>query len=186
MNSSGRPVVYLDVDGPLNPWAAKPHRRPEGYETHRLLPREWVERKRAENPGARVKPLRVWLNPTHGQELLTVADERGADLVWATTWQRDANSMIGPAIGLPELETVEWSLGETEPDSVLWKTADLVTHADGRPFVWIDDDIGDGDHEYVRREHPGEALLHRVDPAIGLLPGDFEAVSEWLGRLAEQ
>ncbi|WP_367139226.1 MULTISPECIES: alpha/beta fold hydrolase [Streptomyces] len=29
------------MDGPLNPYAAKPHRRPEGYETHRLLTPGW-------------------------------------------------------------------------------------------------------------------------------------------------
>lgn len=28
-----RPVLYLDVDGPLNPYAAKPERRPESYAT---------------------------------------------------------------------------------------------------------------------------------------------------------
>lgn len=32
-----RPVLLLDVDGLLNPYAAKPHRRPEGYQAHRLL-----------------------------------------------------------------------------------------------------------------------------------------------------
>lgn len=50
-----RPILYLDVDGPLNPYAAKPHRRPEGYSTHRMLPDSWRAR------GYR-KPLRVWLN----------------------------------------------------------------------------------------------------------------------------
>ena len=37
-----RPALLLDVDGPLNPRAAKPERRPEGYRTHRLLTPRWV------------------------------------------------------------------------------------------------------------------------------------------------
>jgi hypothetical protein len=27
------PLLLLDVDGPLNPWRAKPEKRPEGYQT---------------------------------------------------------------------------------------------------------------------------------------------------------
>jgi hypothetical protein len=31
-----RPLLFLYVDGPLNPYAAEPERRPEGYLTHRI------------------------------------------------------------------------------------------------------------------------------------------------------
>ncbi len=31
-----RPLLLIDVDGPLNPYAAPPHRRPDGYQTHRM------------------------------------------------------------------------------------------------------------------------------------------------------
>ncbi|MEU6365910.1 hypothetical protein ABZ876_09170 [Streptomyces sp. NPDC046931] len=31
-----RPLLFLDVDGPLNPWAAQPERRPAGYTTIRV------------------------------------------------------------------------------------------------------------------------------------------------------
>lgn len=30
------PLLFLDVDGPLNPYAAKPEKRPEGYTTLRV------------------------------------------------------------------------------------------------------------------------------------------------------
>lgn len=33
-----KPYGFLDVDGPLNPYAAKLHRRPPGYATHRMKP----------------------------------------------------------------------------------------------------------------------------------------------------
>jgi hypothetical protein len=31
-----RPLLFLDVDGPLNPYAAQPERRPDGYVTLRV------------------------------------------------------------------------------------------------------------------------------------------------------
>ncbi|MDQ0932254.1 hypothetical protein QFZ49_002184 [Streptomyces turgidiscabies] len=31
-----RPLLFLDVDGPLNPYAAKPEKRPDGYTTLRV------------------------------------------------------------------------------------------------------------------------------------------------------
>ncbi len=57
-----RPLLFLDVDGPLNPYAAKPERRPDGYTTIRV-------------PMADRRPLRVWLNPGHGAALLALGYE---------------------------------------------------------------------------------------------------------------
>ncbi|WP_285749371.1 hypothetical protein [Lentzea sp. NBRC 105346] len=37
------PAILLDVDGPLNPYMAKPERRPAGYTTHRLWPAHLAE-----------------------------------------------------------------------------------------------------------------------------------------------
>ena len=41
-----RPLLFLDADGPLDPFAAKPTRRPDGYQTHRMAPRRWMEAER--------------------------------------------------------------------------------------------------------------------------------------------
>ncbi|WP_200881386.1 hypothetical protein [Nocardia otitidiscaviarum] len=85
-----------------------------------------------------MKPLRVWLNPSHGPALLALADR--FELVWATTWEHDANTYIAPVIGLPELPVVEWQTTKRfGPDGIFFKTEELVAHAAGRPFVWIDD-----------------------------------------------
>lgn len=43
MNPSNRPLLLIDVDGPLNPYAAKPQSRPRGYGTHRMRPTGWTE-----------------------------------------------------------------------------------------------------------------------------------------------
>ncbi|GGY15819.1 HAD domain-containing protein [Streptomyces xanthochromogenes] len=169
------PLLFLDVDGPLNPYAAKPHRRPVGYRTHRLRPEGWI----AQHPTslrAYVKPLRVWLNPAHGPALLALADR--FELVWATTWEADANEWIGPLLGLPQLPVVTWpTLRETSPDGTFWKTPCLVKYAAGRPFAWVDDDIGPADHRFVAAHHSATALLRRTDPRLGLLETDFTALA---------
>lgn len=174
---TSRPLLYLDVDGPLNPYAAKPEKRPAGYETHRLTPAAWLER-HPNMPPARVKPLRVWLNPAHGPALLALTDV--FELVWATTWEHEANTMIGPLIGLPELPVAEFpGTKRFGPEGTFFKTAPLIEYAAGRPFAWVDDDISMRDRGYVERHHPGAALLHYVDPAKGLLDDDFAVLREW-------
>jgi hypothetical protein len=134
-----RPLLYLDVDGPLNPYAAKPERRPAGYTTHRMKPQGWLARHPGQ-PAAYVKPLRVWLNPDHGRQLLAL--DTLFDLVWATTWVGEANTYIAPVLGLPELPVVDWpqspvtQLSGVDPvPGVFWKTPRLVEHAAGRPFA---------------------------------------------------
>ncbi|MEV6810164.1 hypothetical protein [Streptomyces sp. NPDC051132] len=167
-------VLYLDVDGPLNPWAAKPERRPAGYETHRLKPPSLA----AHYPGkpwAYVKPLRVWLNPAHGPALTGL----GLSIVWATTWMGEARDFIAPAIGLPPLPFVDFGdrLEGKGPGGTHGKTEALVAHANGRDFAWVDDEITDTDREFVAARHPGRALLHWVDPRLGLRESDFAALA---------
>ncbi|WP_428956214.1 hypothetical protein [Streptomyces sp. cg35] len=168
-----KPLLLIDVDGPLNPYAAKPSRRPEGYQTHRMRPSGW------ENPWQ--KPLRVWLNPAHGAQLQALP----FDLVWCTTWQHEANEWIGPHIGLPELPVIEWpdSARTARSDGVFWKTEGVVRWAEGRSFAWIDDDFTDKDRDYVARRHAGPALLHWISPRLGLLDHDLQALTEWADSL---
>ncbi|WP_156051330.1 hypothetical protein [Allokutzneria albata] len=98
-----RGFLLLDVDGPLNPYAAKPSRRPDGYATFRLTDDgRWLRGRE----GRRRKGIRVWLNPGHGTALLRVAAEADLALVWATTWEDEANTRIGPEIGLPPLPVI--------------------------------------------------------------------------------
>lgn len=170
-----KPLLLLDVDGPLNPYAAKASRRPEGYDTHRMRPTGW------QDPWQ--KPLRVWLNPTHGAALTALPFE----LVWATTWAAEANEWIGPHIGLPSLPHIDWpELHARRPDGTYFKTHDIVKYAAGRPFAWVDDEIGDMDREYVTAHHDGPALLHHVNPRFGLLAADFEALADWAAGLGEE
>ncbi|MFF9815060.1 hypothetical protein [Streptomyces sp. NPDC014006] len=180
-----RPVLLVDVDGPLNPYAAKPHRRPEGYETHRLLTPRWEadERRRLRDwglTGRPVRPLRVWLNPAHGPALTALP----FDLVWATTWEEEANSFVAPLVGLPSLPFIAWSEPRPQPaDGVFWKTPEVAAWARGRPFAWVDDEITDADRAWMGAHHRGPALLHQVDPRTGLTRDDFAHLTEWASLL---
>jgi hypothetical protein len=169
------PLLFVDVDGPLNPYAAKPTRRPKGYQTHRMSPPDWARA----YPDA--KPLRVWLNPEHGPMLLSLPVE----LVWATTWEHDANEWIGPRIGLPKLPVVEWPERALEGagDPRLWKTQPLADYAAGRPFAWIDDQLTSVDRHWCTAHYPASTLLLPIDPAIGLRSADIAAIGRW-ARLA--
>ncbi|MDX3095832.1 hypothetical protein PV417_14940 [Streptomyces sp. ME19-03-3] len=159
-----RPLLFLDVDGPLNPYATEPTRRPEGYTTLRVPA-----------PAGSARPLRVWLNPAHGEALLGL----GFELCWATTWMAEANRWIAPVIGLPELPYVDFgaALFAYRPDLVHWKTEALVAYAAGRRFAWVDDEQSAADADWVAAHHPGPALLHHVDPRVGLRAPDFAALA---------
>ncbi|MET9258719.1 HAD domain-containing protein [Amycolatopsis sp. NPDC004079] len=157
-----RSLVFLDVDGTLLPFGAAPGREPL-------------------EPG----PLLDRLDPRWGTRLAALP----AELVWATTWEDEANTEIASRLGLPPLPVVRWpELSEAEEREdrwfgVHWKTRTLVEWAGGRPFAWVDDEIADGDREWVLARHPGRALLHRVAPDLGLAEEDFVVIGEWLRSL---
>ena len=162
-----RPLLFLDVDGPLIPFGLPPEEFPvypgltDDDDSHPGLAR---------------------INPDHGRRLAALSCE----LVWATAWEHEANEWVAPRIGLPRLAVVAWPslpTADEERDERLglhWKTRALVEWAAGRPFAWVDDEVTAVDRAWVRAHHPGPALLHRVDPRRGLAEDDFEVLGEWL------
>lgn len=157
-----RPILFLDVDGPLLPFgddALESEPRVGGPDTH--LTR---------------------LDPTVGSRLTALRCE----LVWATAWEDDANSEIAPRIGLPQLLVVNWPPFSDEREredewfGLHWKTRHLVQWASGRPFVWVDDEITEADQAWVSTNHTSPALLHRVESSRGLTDEDFAVLDRWL------
>jgi hypothetical protein len=166
--AADRPLLFLDVDGPLIPFGTRPGQTPGEFPTYQAV---------LEPPETTANPLLARLNPEHGRRLSALP----CDLVWATTWMADANSEIAPRIGLPELPVVDWP-DEEDHDGLHWKTRGLVEWAAGRSFVWVDDEITDAERTWVSARHQGQALLHRVDHRLGLTGDDFDAIGRWLAR----
>ncbi|MFI9627793.1 hypothetical protein [Streptomyces sp. NPDC052042] len=176
-----KPLLLIDIDGPLNPYAAlvRPE-LPDGYAMHLTRPPGWDH-----GP-----PLPVLLNPEHGRALIGLSGRY--DLVWATTWMDEANRWIGPRLGLPALPYIDWlstragawlsSGPDDAPADTYWKTPCIVEYAAGRPFAWIDDEIAERDRDWIRGQRSA-ALLLWVDPGTGLLPDHFETLAAWADGL---
>lgn len=179
-----RPVLLIDVDGPLNPYAAKPTKRPEGYLTHRMKPKGFEYG----------QGLRVWLNPLHGPSLMALE----ADLVWATMWEGDANKLIGPELGLPELPFIDFGATKT---TIIPKTTEqyikvyfkspriaykMNKNFGGRPFLWIDDEITHHDEEFLAEACGVPVKAMTIDPRIGLTDQDFKEIAEWFAQFNEE
>ncbi|WP_344953744.1 HAD domain-containing protein [Actinomadura miaoliensis] len=147
---SARPLLYLDVDGVLNP---ENPRDPGRFAEHA------------------VGRLTVRVSDEHAEWLVRL---RGTyDLVWATTWEGYANEYIAPLLGLPELPYVDFSGYRARPDDPkcppllipqMRKWAPILRHADGRRFAWVDDVMP----MRVRRQ----AFLHRGMLLVKVRPGD--------------
>ncbi|MEU0754021.1 HAD domain-containing protein [Streptomyces albogriseolus] len=157
-----RPLLFLDIDGPLIPFGSPQPPAPAA----------------SDDDG---NPLLARLDPGIGARLLAL----GCSLVWATTWMEEANEVVAPRLGLPRRPVLDWpEADEPTLHGLHWKTRPLVEWAGGRPFVWVDDEIGAVDRQWVAAAHPGPALLHRVDPARGLQDSDFRTLTDWLATLA--
>ncbi|WP_412079152.1 HAD domain-containing protein [Streptomyces xanthophaeus] len=153
-DTAQRPLLFLDVDGPLIPFGAGPYA-----------------------PGYGPNPLLARIDPALGPRLRAL----DCELVWATTWMEDANECIAPRLGLPELPLVHWPEPSAQDgrSGVHWKTPALVAYAAGRPFIWVDDEITEADRAWVAAHHTGRALLQAVDAAVGITEADFAALEGW-------
>lgn len=161
------PLIAVDVDGVLN----REGSLEEGwYETPVRL-------------GNATYVIRY--NPEHGAKLTALAEETRAQLVWCTTWEQDANTHIGPLIGLPAaLPVVPLRAPKLSAGPGWTKTASLVTYAGDRPWVWFDDDAKTWD---VVHECGGDCwdtrLLVQVNPLTGLQDKHLQLAREFLSGL---
>ncbi|HEY4019773.1 MAG TPA: HAD domain-containing protein [Pseudonocardiaceae bacterium] len=187
-------LLLLDVDGVLNPYAAKPTARPLGYRTYRHTPDGgWYSGSNVR----RHRGLRIWLHPAHGARLRELAAKANLELAWATTWMHDANTYVGPAIGLRDLPVIEFPATDLAPvppgwfrwtENGGWKWPAVAAYAAGRPLAWLDDEHDASGFpaaraEFDRNREGIPTLLCHVDPRKGLLPEHLHRVADWAADL---
>lgn len=144
----GRVVLFLGVDGPLIPFGPSVD-GPRGASGSPASGSGCAACHPA--PG---NPLLGRLDPAVGPRLLAL----GCDLVWASTWLDDANEVVAPRIGLPELPVVRW------PDTRADASTAMRPRGSARPA------LEDAAHRRVGRPPPvrlGRRRDRRDGPFLG-------------------
>jgi hypothetical protein len=149
------PLLLLDVDGVLNPFAAPTC--PPGYSEHDFFPGE--------------EPVR--LCPAHGLWLQELAIR--FRIVWATAWGDEANRLLAPLLQIPDLPVVVFPPVPFHPGD---KLPAITRFSGGHPLAWIDDALPPAAHTWAAsRGVP--TLLVSIDPAEGLTRRVVDQLLQW-------
>ena len=131
------PLLLLDVDGVLNPFAAPAC--PAGYTEHHFFPGE--------------EPVR--LCPAHGSWLQELATR--FQIVWATAWGADANRLLAPLLRCPDLPVIPFPPVPFHPRD---KLPAITRYAGHRSLAWVDEHPPEA-HMGRQPRHANPAHQHR-------------------------
>ena len=153
------PILLLDLDGVLNPFAAPAC--PDGYEERVLFDGE--------------EPVRYCM--AHGAWINELAS--AADLWWATGWGENANELYLPLLGVKPLPVVRFPPVPFEPEL---KVPAIDAVVGDRPAVWIDDNHTSAGQRWAA-ERLAPTLLVPIDPAIGWTRTAVDRTLDWVQTL---
>ena len=147
-----RPLLLLDIDGVLNPLGV---REAAGFIEHQ------------------VGGMTVLLSPAHGRWLTALAER--FDLVWATSWEQDADLLIADLVGIPRgLPYITF----TNQSGWTAKLPDVDRYVGDRAVAWIDDQIGPAEEAWAA-ERSSPTLLVRTDQRVGLTTEHVDQLLEF-------
>lgn len=158
-----RAIWFLDVDGVLNALSLAPG---EHYREAHLngFPIKW--------------------NPAIVEHINEIHSSGRVNIVWLTTWGKDANTFISPALGLPEFEVA------ADPDDEAvetfgrdwWKFKTVQEwHADNlhKRFVWTDDDLAI-EREATQWARMRNFYIAHPNPYKGLLTNEIDHIRSFI------
>ena len=151
------PLLFLDVDGVLNPFPDTP----AGFSEYDFFPED-------DEPVRLAAVHRDWLH-----ELASVYE-----LVWATGWGEHANRMLSPFFGLPRHPVVPLPR-RFEPSD---KVPAIERVAGDRSAAWVDDIVTADAREWAANRG-APTLLIEVDSATGLTRQHVDALISWAAAL---
>ena len=153
-----RPLLFLDVDGVLNPFPDTP----TGFDEYDFFQDD-------DEPVRLAAVHRDWLHD------LTNA----YDLVWATGWAEEANRVLNPFFHLPSFPVVPLPEIPFEPSA---KVPGIALFAADRPAAWVDDMLTEEARKWAAaRRVP--TLLIDVDSATGLTRPHVDRLLAWVAGL---
>ncbi|MEE1750650.1 HAD domain-containing protein [Streptomyces sp. JV184] len=172
------PYLLLDIDGVLIPFPAADGSTPPTHVRHIVLPT-------GRHPD---DPVPIWLDPSQSGILTDLLTSGLVTPVWCTSWRKDAATIIGPLLGLPDfryLDLPRLQITTSHPDGYLWKRDHVDAWLADAPAVWIDDDFSSLDHIWAAERTAGGAptLLVQPDPHLGLKPKHLTEVTNWVSQL---
>lgn len=167
---SSDPVLFLDVDGVLNP------------EDDDGLPDAWPNSWQCmRSPSG----ARVWLSSTQAAALRRLPVE----IVWATTWCHSPDDLewlaeqLGFAYGMPRLD---WRPYEEQDPHSCGKRPAIERFLAGtkRLAVWLDDQVGPADLAFVeQRRHVAPIAAFVPDPRQGVDEQTIAAIAAFVAHL---
>lgn len=106
------------------------------------------------------------------------------DIAWGTAWEEHANRLIAPSIGLPSnlpYVTFDYYDQTKSPSGVFHKTQKIIDFANGRRFVWFDDDAFRADRQFIDRKlGPGHSKAITVAGSVGLTQDHVDRAIDFL------
>jgi hypothetical protein len=149
-----RPLLFLDVDGVLNPFPETP----DGFDEHDFFPEDG-------EPVRLADAHREWLHELSG----------AYELVWATGWGENANRLLSPFFGLPTLPVVSVPSIPFDPSA---KVPGVDALASDRPAAWVDDLLTPEARAWAA-ERRAPTLLVDVDSQEGLTRRHVDTLLGW-------
>ncbi len=156
----GRPILFVDIDGVLNPFAGP---CPLGFAEVDLLPDD-------------DEPVRICT--AHGGWLDHLSES--FDLIWATAWTEEERRLLRTVLHHPDFVAAATMPPKPfHPRRKLETIRDLASY---RSAAWIDDMITDEARTWASgRQEP--TLLLEADPSVGMTRTQVDELIEWAASL---